>query len=903
MAAIWPPGSEVTLSHWDDVGADRRADDVALADALVALEDVHGDDLLVAGVGRRCRGRSSSAGDRFARELEASPLSCAEAPAAVRARATIGMGRSRMMFMGRQAPGAGLSDLRGDPKTFPESARQLRARADVELAVRVRQVDLDRLLGQEQRLRDLAVGHPLGRHPAPRASRSRSAGCGSRSGRAAGARRRRRARRARCAATAVAPHSRRRPRPRATVRAPPCAGRRAGAPRRARAARARLEPRRRRPQGAIVTDSSSGWMLRCASPAARSAIPSGRGSPKARARARSSADSACASSERSSVVSRRTASERHVECAGVRMPQARSISRLARRSARASSWRPVAARRRPRSWRVRPPRGRPSHPARCRGHPRAAPRLRHRPGEPDLDQHERTRADHEARVPRGVLGVGLGLGEVPAPPPGRRAQVRALDVGQERAVRAGPFEHAGELARRLDERAAEDQRERRDVDGGDARAGVVEQVERAQRELARLGGAAASSPRDRRGRRRTGARREWRCVTGAPKRKPDARASSAAARLPCEAAPRVACSSRPSSRSSSPRASIARDSAATASSGRFAELQRGAELGRDVRVVGGGDREVLGRRVVLRGLQLDRAELTVHAALVLGRRRLPQRPPQVARRDLRGAAPARAGRGLAQDPHRLLVTGGIALVAVDRDPFGVGTRRGEQLRGARVAAGAIAGRELRVDGLAHERVHEREPPATPPEGAAVRAWPAGRRARRGPPPRRPPPRARRGRRSPARRRPLPPPATASPDAAGPPPGATPPAFPPPATAGPDAAGPLSGAATSAGSARDSGSRPPPRRRPRGSPSPHRGRERGGGRGLGAVAQDHHGTGERGGGGRQPAQAGQRRPADGARGLTLDQRARWPPSGRRSPARAAARRAGTGCRRSPARRRR
>src|SRR6266545_7727993 len=46
---------------------------------------------------------------------------------------------------------------------FGERARELRARADRELAVDAREVDLDRPLGNEERLRDLAVGGAFGR--------------------------------------------------------------------------------------------------------------------------------------------------------------------------------------------------------------------------------------------------------------------------------------------------------------------------------------------------------------------------------------------------------------------------------------------------------------------------------------------------------------------------------------------------------------------------------------------------------------------------------------------------------------------------------------------------------------------------------------------------------------------
>ena len=303
------------------------------------------------------------------------------------------------------------------------------------------------------------------------------------------------------------------------------------------------------------------------------------------------------------------------------------------------------------------------------------------------------------------------------------------------------------------------------------------------------------------------------------------------------------------------------------------QLQRGAELGRDLRVAVRGDRRCSAAASYCAGLQLDRAELTCDAALVLGRRRLAQRPAQVAQRDLGRPAPARAGRRLAQDPHGLRVPGGICLVAVDRDAFGVGARLGQQLRGARVAAGAIAGRELRVDGLAHERVHEREPPAAAPTapGAAGRRRPARRAPPHAPPATAPPPAARH--RAAAdragRRARLP---------AAPPPAAGPLRRPPgsardvriAASSRASAARLAASSSSSASVAASAGSAPSPRiTTARAS----------------AVAA-----------GWQAAQAGERGPADGARGLALDQRPRWPRSGRPSPTRAAARRAGTGCRR-------
>ena len=73
--------------------------------------------------------------------------------------------------------------------------------------------------------------------------------------------------------------------------------------------------------------------------------------------------------------------------------------------------------------------------------------------------------------------------------------------------------------------------------------------------------------------------------------------------------------------------------------------------------------------------------------------------------------------------------------------------------------------------------------------------------------------------------------------------------------------------------------------------------------FGAVAEDHDRAGERGRRRGEAAQAGERGAAHRARGLALDEAPRWRRSARAWPARAGARRAGTGCRRSPGRRRR
>ena len=305
-------------------------------------------------------------------------------------------------------------------------------------------------------------------------------------------------------------------------------------------------------------------------------------------------------------------SERQVEWAGVRMPHACSISRLARNSWSASSWRPVAARTRARVWRVptaaRPDIGSCSRPRSC--HRRSAPSTS------SWIRRISTCASAPGRTMKLGCAAAFSASASASARLPRRHHAPARRCEPCTNERNEPCSRA-QSSRRvnsrggLDERAAEQQRQRRDVDGGDARAGVVEQVERAQGELARLGRAAASSPRGRRGRRRTAARRA------------------------CAGRRRARRSGSPTARASAGRGAVALRGGAARGLQQQAELlllvgegvdrarqrrdrlhravgqlQRGAELGRDGRVVGGGDREVLGGRVVLRGLQLDRAELT-----------------------------------------------------------------------------------------------------------------------------------------------------------------------------------------------------------------------------------------------------------------------------------------------------
>src|SRR5690349_4556085 len=98
--------------------------------------------------------------------LKSPPLPCLSAWAEVAARPRTGIAIRERSFlfmppMVRRRARGGIGD---DPQGLPQSARELGARGDVELAVSAGQVHLDRLLGQEQRLRDLAIGHAFGGH-------------------------------------------------------------------------------------------------------------------------------------------------------------------------------------------------------------------------------------------------------------------------------------------------------------------------------------------------------------------------------------------------------------------------------------------------------------------------------------------------------------------------------------------------------------------------------------------------------------------------------------------------------------------------------------------------------------------------------------------------------------------
>jgi len=122
VATIWPPGRLVTLSHWTmparTVTQTTWLSPTRLAPLKTSIEMICWSPTLGPGAPR-----SMFAGGATTLPVswKVLPLSWAEAPAAERARATIGMGRNRMSFMRSQAPGAALSPRQGHPRDFPRA--------------------------------------------------------------------------------------------------------------------------------------------------------------------------------------------------------------------------------------------------------------------------------------------------------------------------------------------------------------------------------------------------------------------------------------------------------------------------------------------------------------------------------------------------------------------------------------------------------------------------------------------------------------------------------------------------------------------------------------------------------------------------------------------------------------
>src|SRR5437773_7206089 len=108
------------------------------------------------------RGRPEK-GQRAAFGWVTSRLLCVLCPG----RRATGLSRQDRGVCGQPPHGAPVRNSvrnRAGPGELLEGASELRARPDVELAEGAAKVSLDCVLGQEEGLRNLAVGHPLGGH-------------------------------------------------------------------------------------------------------------------------------------------------------------------------------------------------------------------------------------------------------------------------------------------------------------------------------------------------------------------------------------------------------------------------------------------------------------------------------------------------------------------------------------------------------------------------------------------------------------------------------------------------------------------------------------------------------------------------------------------------------------------
>ena len=101
--------------------------------------------------------------------------------------------------------------------------------------------------------------------------------------------------------------------------------------------------------------------------------------------------------------------------------------------------------------------------------------------------------------------------------------------------------------------------------------------------------------------------------------------------------------------------------------------------------------------------RLGGAELGQHLGTELGGRRLLERALEIADGGLRGAGLARGGAELLDDP---LVASGMPEQQVRRDSLDVGALGVQQPRRIEVAAGALEQRDVLLDRVLDERVHE-----------------------------------------------------------------------------------------------------------------------------------------------------------------------------------------------------
>jgi hypothetical protein len=137
------------------------------------------------------------------------------------------------------------------------------------------------------------------------------------------------------------------------------------------------------------------------------------------------------------------------------------------------------------------------------------------------------------------------------------------------------------------------------------------------------------------------------------------------------------------------------------------ERERGRRLGGRVGQPLVGKREVLDRQRRV-GLGGGQAGVEVQRRAQVGRRRLLQRTLQVDQRVLGPAAADRLAGGRAQQLDRRGVAAARRRHELGGDLLVGGVGGGEHGGGAAVLELALAGRDVEVDGVAHERVHEAE---------------------------------------------------------------------------------------------------------------------------------------------------------------------------------------------------
>ena len=275
-----------------------------------------------------------------------SPPGTSEVDQVKRVTTTMGEGAQRGASRAPISRGGGCRGRQVVLAAAREHAGQLAARGDVELAERASKVRLDRLLGDEQRLRDLAVGLPVAASSATRRSLGVSESAPARStvrGRTPIAASSARARRSRLLRSASRRQgqtlqewlTRRRALPGGAERGAEIDAARV----RARVARETIPAPRGRPRGLCARGPRGPT-----SASARKATPIARRAPNERARRSSSAARPRASSRRPSSASDNAAADRQASTAGFSTPSAGWSASQPRSSSIAASWLPAAAR-------------------------------------------------------------------------------------------------------------------------------------------------------------------------------------------------------------------------------------------------------------------------------------------------------------------------------------------------------------------------------------------------------------------------------------------------------------------------------------------------------------------------------------------------------------------------------